>query len=69
MRKYTILFLSHERKLGGASRSLVALAEELQSMGHSIYVVVLLKKCPLAMELKKKGIKIIPIFFGWWMCI
>lgn len=68
MRKYTILFLSHERKLGGASRSLVALAEELQSMGHSIYVVVLLKKCPLAMELKKKGIKIIPIFFGWWMC-
>ena len=65
---YNILFISHERKLGGASRSLVALAEQLQSMGHKVYVVVLLKDCPFAQALREKGIEIIPIFFGWWMC-
>lgn len=40
-RKFNILFISHERKLEGASRSLVALAKELQQRGHNIYVVVL----------------------------
>lgn len=67
-KKFNILFISHERKLGGASRSLVALAKELQLRGHNIYVVVLLKRCPLAIELEKNGIVTIPIFFGWWMC-
>lgn len=67
-RKYNLLFISHERKLGGASRSLMALAKQLQEMGHTVYVVVLLRRCPLAKELKKSGIEIIPIFFGWWMC-
>lgn len=68
MNKYRILFISHERKLGGASRSLIAMAEQLQSMGHKVYVVVLLKNCPFAQTLKEKGIETIPIFFGWWMC-
>lgn len=68
MKKYNILFISHERKLGGASLSLVALAKQLQQMGHTVYVVVLLRECPLAKELDKNGIKTIPLFFGWWMC-
>ena len=47
MRKnYNILFISHERKLGGATRSLIALAEQLQKIGHKVYVVVLLKIKP-----------------------
>lgn len=62
-----ILFVAHERNLGGASRSLVTLAEELQEHGNKITVVIPMKCGQVYRELKKKNIPVFRIFFGWWM--
>ncbi len=66
MRKLRIMYISHERKMGGANLCLLELAKEMKKRGHEVYVTVLLKNCPLAMELKKCNIFTIPAFFGWW---
>lgn len=65
-RTLNILYIAHERKLGGATISLLALIDEMIKRGHEIKVVVPTKKCPLALELKKRNIFIIPVFFAWW---
>lgn len=64
-KKLNILYVAHERKLGGATLSLLALIDEMQARGHRIYVVVPTKRCPLALELKKRGIPFVPVFFAW----
>ena len=61
-----ILFISHERKMGGANFALYELVKELQDAGNQVSVVVLYKGCPIDKELKKGGIKTFPCFFGWW---
>ena len=61
-----ILYIAHERKLGGASLSLITLIKEMQKNGHEIYAIVPKANCPVAYELKKLGIFIIPIFMPWW---
>lgn len=66
MRKLRIMYLSHERKMGGANLCLLEMAREMKRRGHEVIVVVLLQKCPLADELRKNGIRVIPAFFGWW---
>ncbi len=66
MRKLRIMYISHERKMGGANLCLLELAKEMKKRGHEVYVTVLLKNCPLAVELKKCNIATIPAFFGWW---
>lgn len=66
MRKLRIMYLSHERKMGGANLCLLELAREMKKRGHEVYVTVLLKDCPLAVELRKCNIVVIPAFFGWW---
>lgn len=63
---YRILFISHERKMGGANFALLELAQNLQNAGHDITVVVLYSGCPIDRELKRAGIKTFPCFFGWW---
>lgn len=65
-KKYKILFVAHERKLGGATISLLALIDELRRKGHEIIVIVPTKDCQLAGELKRREIKTISVFFAWW---
>lgn len=65
--KLSVIFIGHERKLGGASLSLVTLAKEMKERGHKICVVLPFRNCPVAKALKKEGIKVYPVFFGWWM--
>ncbi len=65
--KLKILYIGHERKLGGASLSLVTLAKEMKGLGHEVRVVLPFRNCPVAKALKKEGIRVYPVFFGWWM--
>lgn len=62
-----ILFIAHERNLGGASKSLVTLAEELQGRGNHVLVVVPFKSGQVYSKLKELNIPVYKIFFGWWM--
>lgn len=65
-KKLHILYVAHERKLGGATLSLLTLIDEMKKKGHTIDVVVPTSSCPLAKELEKRNIKIYPVFFAWW---
>ena len=62
-----ILFIAHERNLGGASKSLVTLAEELQRRGNYVIVVVPFKSGQVYSKLRELHIPVYKIFFGWWM--
>lgn len=62
-----VLFVSHERKMGGANVSLYELIKELRKMGIEASVVVLYRGCPIDKEFRKIGIKTIPCLFGWWV--
>lgn len=62
-----ILYIAHERLLGGASLSLVTLADEMKKRGHKVGVVVPFYFSPIAKELRRRGIKTYWVFFGWWM--
>ena len=64
-KKLNILYVAHERKLGGATLSLLTMIDAMKERGHRIYVVVPTKRCPLALELKKRGIPFVPVFFAW----
>ena len=64
--KLNILFLSHERKLGGANLCLLELATEMKKRGHRVVVTVLFRNCPLDRALKEAGIDTFPCFYGWW---
>lgn len=63
---YKVLFISHERKMGGANHSLVELVEGLRASGHNVSVVVLYRGCPIDKKLRSIGIETFPCFFGWW---
>lgn len=63
---YNVLFISHERKMGGANRSLMELASGLRDLGVNISVVVLYRGCPIDRKLRDMGIETFPCFFGWW---
>ena len=62
-----ILFILHEKKLGGASKSVVALINELKSRSHDIYVVSPFASGPVYEAIKNMDIPIKTIFYGWWM--
>lgn len=64
---FSILYISHERKMGGGNLSLFDLATEMKKRGHRVAVVVLFRGCPIDIALKKEGIETFPCFFGWWM--
>lgn len=65
-RKYSVLFLSHERKMGGANCSLYELAVSLKNQGHDVHVAVLFHGCPIDKKLKAAGIPTVSAFYGWW---
>lgn len=62
-----ILLVAHERNLGGASKSLVTLAGELQKRGNKVVVVVPFRSGQVYAKLRETGIPVYKIFFGWWM--
>lgn len=62
-----ILLLAHEKNLGGASKSLVTLAGELQERGHNVLVVTPFRSGQVYNELKKRNIPMKQIFFTWWV--
>jgi len=62
-----ILLVAHEKNLGGASRSLVALASELQKKGHKIIVVLPFRTGQVYQKLIELQIPVYKVFFGWWM--
>lgn len=62
-----IMYIAHERKLGGASLCLLTMAKEMKALGHNVYVIMPFKRCPIGKALQKEGITVKGIFFGWWM--
>lgn len=62
-----ILYVAHERKLGGATKSLIALIDEMILRGHEVCAVVPTSNCPIALELRKRDVRVIACFFGWWV--
>lgn len=64
-RKLNVLYIAHERKLGGATLSLLTLMDEMKAKGHNIFAIVPTAGCALALELKKREIPLIPVFFAW----
>lgn len=65
-KKLRILYLSHERKMGGANYCLFELVREMKRRGHSVHVAVMYKGCPLDVKLREEGIQTFPCFYGWW---
>lgn len=63
----SIVYIGHERKLGGASLCLVTMAKEMKALGHKVCVVLPFRNCPVAKALREEGIKVYSVFFGWWM--
>ena len=64
--KYNILFISHERKMGGANHSLLELVEGLRKLGNNVSVAVLYRGCPIDRKLRERGFRTVPCIFGWW---
>lgn len=65
--RLSIIYIGHERKMGGASRCLVTMAKEMKARGHRVCVVLPFRNCPVAKTLRKEGITVYSVFFGWWM--
>lgn len=61
-----VLFFTHEKAYGGASRALITLIDELLKHNYEIYVVVPFKNAKIVDELKLRNVKIISSFYGWW---
>lgn len=66
MRVFNILYVTHERKLGGASKSLVALAQNMVQKGHHVYSIVPQKGSDIDIALQQVGVETICGFYGWW---
>ncbi|MBQ6886187.1 MAG: glycosyltransferase family 4 protein [Lachnospiraceae bacterium] len=62
-----ILMITHEKNLGGASKSLIVLASELQERGHTVIVVTPFCFGSVYNELRKNGIKVYGVLYAWWM--
>lgn len=62
-----ILYVAHERNLGGASKSLVTMVSDMKRRGHTVTVVVPFRSGQVFHALKEQGIFVKKIFFGWWM--
>lgn len=62
-----ILYILHERNLGGGTKSAITLIKELLGKGHKVRVILPIRFGQVYPELKKAGIPAKVIFFGWWM--
>lgn len=66
MKKGNILYICHEGKMGGASKSLVALSNLIKGKGYNIVALVPFKNCDIKRELEKNKIEVISSFYMWW---
>lgn len=64
--KRKILYIAHERKMGGASLALVELVTEMQKRSYDIYAIAPTHNCPVALQLKELNVHVISIFMPWW---
>lgn len=60
-----IVFFTHEKQYGGASRALVTLIKDLKKE-NNVYVVIPFKDAKIKEELDKMGIQTIYSFYSWW---
>ena len=60
-----IMYIAHERNMGGASKCLLDLVTGMKARGHNVYVIVPIRNCNVQKELERRGIIVIPIFFVW----
>lgn len=62
-----ILYVAHEGKMGGASKSLGVLAKHMADRGHDVTILMPFKKGELQEELKQyPQIHTISMFYTWW---
>lgn len=61
-----ILYIAHEGHMGGATKSLLTLAELMKQKGHDVSVLVPLKNSEIEKTLKERGINTITCFYSWW---
>ena len=54
------------RAYGGATKSLLTLAELMKQKGHDVSVLVPLKNSEIEKALKERGINTITCFYSWW---
>lgn len=62
-----IIYVSHERKMGGANLSLFELMTEMKKRGHEVACIVLYHGCPIDKVLRNEGVRTYACLFGWWM--
>ena len=60
-----ILFFTHEKELGGASKALITLINDLKK-NNEIFVVTPFNDSKIIFELKDSNVKFISCFFSWW---
>lgn len=65
-KKLNILYIAHEGHLGGASKSLVTLADLIKAQGHNVTVAIPLKNSEIEEELKKRKIETVSGLYLWW---
>lgn len=64
-KKLTILYITHEGKLGGATKCLIDLCKLMKEKGHTVYVLSPFKNSEATKELKKENIKVISCLYSW----
>ncbi|MCF0149645.1 MAG: glycosyltransferase family 4 protein, partial [Clostridium sp.] len=63
-----VLFINHDDSLGGASRSLLGIIDELKTRDVNFTVVIPKnQRGGLREELRRKGINFVLLDFSWWM--
>lgn len=62
-----ILYVAHEGKLGGASKSMLTLAKSMAEKGHEVTVLMPFRCCELQEELDNLSkIEKVSVFYTWW---
>lgn len=61
-----ILYISHEKSFGGATKALISLIKESIKSGYEIYVLVPKKECVATNKIRETGANIISFPYSWW---
>ncbi len=61
-----ILYVVHEGKLGGATKSVIALTQLMIKKGHEVHVLLPHKQSEAKSEFEKNSIHVFSKFFLWW---
>lgn len=58
-----ILYVAHERNLGGASKSLITMVSDMKQRGHTVAVILPFRSGQVGRSLKEAGIPVKHIFW------